>query len=94
MRTATCLTLFKRLCKHYNLDYKLDFNKNITDLAYCEPQNKLIVLSKPNYGLLIHELAHAIEDKGFHDTTHRKRMLEVMLQIRELVKTKKWYEVK
>ena len=85
--------VFDKLNRHYKLNLGLMF-RNIRGGKFRKNWNGgMITLPyKTTFGLLCHEIAHAIDCKKRNDTKHDKRLMRIIESVIKYCKKKDWWE--
>ena len=81
--------IFKKLRRHYKLYLSINYNDTYTGHFRI---NNVEMPKKASFGLLCHEIAHAIDYKRRRITKHDKKMLRVMIRVTNYCKKKNYWE--
>jgi hypothetical protein len=81
--------IFKKLIKHYRLNCYLVFNarKNGHFKGYC-----IDLPYSTSFGMLSHEIAHAIDKKKRGRSKHDKKLMKIMGRVINYCKKKRYWE--
>lgn len=80
--------VFEKLKRHYKLDLSIRHNKRRNG-AFCGWF--INVPYRTSYGLLCHEIAHAIDKKKRGYTQHDKRLMKLLGRVINYCKKKEWW---
>jgi len=92
-----CLKIHKKLIRHYDLNVRLEFCRRrggaFRGFNAIWGRSGIIFMGKePSFGLLCHEIAHAIDYKKHGHTNHNKRLSRILKSVMAYVKKKNYWE--
>ena len=85
--------VFDKLKRHFKLPkIKLQYDNRVKEGQFCEDDWVITIKKKSNMGVIIHEVAHALQQKNESMTKHDKQMMETIHYIYKYVKLKNFWK--